>query len=195
MPPERTPASLDAQAALYRSLLAGKRMLIVLDNARDAHRSARCCRPARAAWCWSPAAASWPAWPPPTAPGSCRLDVLTRAEASQLLAARLGVARVAAEPAAVAELAELCARLPLALAIAAARAAARPGLPLAALAAELRDAAAGWTRWTPTTGGQRAGGVLLVLPAAQPRGGADVPAARRAPRPGHPVPAAASLAG
>ena len=59
----------------------------------------------------------------------------------QLLTARIGAGRAAAEPDAVAEIAALCARLPLALAIAAARAAARPGFPLAALAAELRDAA------------------------------------------------------
>jgi hypothetical protein len=56
-----------------------------------------------------------------------------------LLTARLGRARAAAEPGAVAEIARLCALLPLALAVAAARAAARPAFPLTHLAAELRD--------------------------------------------------------
>jgi tetratricopeptide (TPR) repeat protein len=56
-----------------------------------------------------------------------------------LLRRRLGSARAAAEPGAVTELARLCARLPLALAIVSARACARPGFPLAGLAAELRD--------------------------------------------------------
>jgi hypothetical protein len=65
--------------------------------------------------------------------------VLAVDEARQLLAGRLGAERVAAEPGAVSELIALYARLPLALAIVAARACARPGLPLAGLAAELRD--------------------------------------------------------
>ena len=51
----------------------------------------------------------------------------------------LGPDRVAAEPAATGELARLCARLPLALAVTAARAATRPDFTLATLAAELRD--------------------------------------------------------
>ena len=58
-----------------------------------------------------------------------------------MLAARLGAARAAAEPGAVDRDRRLCACLPLALAVAAARAAARPGFPLAALAAELADSA------------------------------------------------------
>jgi tetratricopeptide (TPR) repeat protein len=59
----------------------------------------------------------------------------------QLLTARLGDDRAAAEPVALGEIADLCARLPLALAVAAARAAARPYFRLAEVAAELRDAA------------------------------------------------------
>ena len=69
------------------------------------------------------------------------LDLLTKAEARGLLISHLGIGRVATEQAAVDELIELCARLPLALGIAAARAAARPRFPLAPLAAELRGAA------------------------------------------------------
>jgi tetratricopeptide (TPR) repeat protein len=68
------------------------------------------------------------------------LDVLTASEASELLASRLGE-RASAEPQAVRQLTESCSRLPLALSIVAARAAARPFLPLADLARELADAA------------------------------------------------------
>jgi tetratricopeptide (TPR) repeat protein/transcriptional regulator with XRE-family HTH domain len=141
VPPERVPPGQEAQAGLYRSLLAGRRMLIVLDNARD-EQQVRPLLPA------SPGSlvlvtsrsqlgglgAAEGAW-------LISLDVLSHNEAVQLLAARLGAARAAAEPAAVDQIARLCAYLPLALAVAAARAAARPGFPLAALAAELADSA------------------------------------------------------
>src|SRR5262249_58200005 len=60
-----------------------------------------------------------------------------------LRARRLGRARVAAEPQAAQEIASRCARLPLAVAIVAARAAAHPGFSLAALAAELPAAPGG----------------------------------------------------
>ena len=67
------------------------------------------------------------------------LDVLTEAEATELLTARLGAGRATAEPDAVTELATLCARLPLALSVVVARAAAHPRLPLATLARELTE--------------------------------------------------------
>ncbi len=141
VPPERIPASPEAQAGLYRSLLSGKRMLIVLDNARDEQqvRPLLPASPASLVLVTSRNQLSGLA----AADGArlISLDVLTHAEAVQLLTARLGAHRAVAEPAAVDRIASLCAGLPLALAVAAARAAARPGFPLSALAAELADSA------------------------------------------------------
>ena len=68
------------------------------------------------------------------------LGLLPAADARDLLTRRLGAGRVAGEPDAVDDIIAGCARLPLALTIAAARAAARPGFPLTVFAAELRDA-------------------------------------------------------
>jgi tetratricopeptide (TPR) repeat protein len=67
------------------------------------------------------------------------LDLLSQAEARQFLAHRLGAKRVAAEGQAVDEIIDSCARLPLALAVVAARAATHPHLPLDTLASELRE--------------------------------------------------------
>jgi len=141
VPPERIPPDPQAQAGLYRSLLSDKQMLIVLDNAFD-ERQVRPLLPA------SPGSlvivTSRSQLGGLAAADGARLislDVLTHGEAVQMLAARLGAARAAAEPAAVDRIAGLCACLPLALAVAAARAAARPGFPLAALAEELAESA------------------------------------------------------
>jgi tetratricopeptide (TPR) repeat protein/transcriptional regulator with XRE-family HTH domain len=141
VPPGRIPRFPDAQAALYRSLAADRRLLIVLDNARD-EAQVRPLLPA------SPASlvivTSRNQLAGLAATDGARLlslDVLTHDEAVQMLAARLGAGRAGAEPASVDEIADLCACLPLALVVAAARAAARPRLPLAAIADELRDTA------------------------------------------------------
>lgn len=130
---------LDARAALYRSLLADKRMLIVLDNARD-EAQVRPLLPGSPA-CVVLVTSRNELTGLIAAEGACpvRLDVLTEPEAQQLLAGRLGAGRVAAEAAAVTEVTALCARLPLALAIAAARAATRPTVPLACVADGLRS--------------------------------------------------------
>ena len=136
----RMPVGQRAQADLFRSLTADKQLLVVLDNARDADQVR------------------------PLLPGGsgCRtvvtsrdrltglvategaravvLDVLSVDEALDVLSSRLGGGRVAREPEAADEIVAHCARLPLALAIVAARAATQPRLPLAALAAELSDA-------------------------------------------------------
>ncbi|WP_328497914.1 tetratricopeptide repeat protein [Streptomyces sp. NBC_00414] len=139
----RLPQDIDALTGLYRTLLTGKRVLLLLDNARDAAQV----RPLL-----------------PGAPGclviatsrnrltgliavdgahSLNLDVLSVPEARELLARRIGQQRVVAEPDLVEEIIDRCARLPLALAVTAARAATRPAVPLAAIAAELRDSAGG----------------------------------------------------
>jgi len=139
--PAQLPADQEAQAALYRSVLSGRRMLIVLDNARDAAQVA------------------------PLVPGSslCRvlvtsrdrlhglvvthgarllvLGTLDRGEAGELLAGHLGTARVTAERAAAEELVEACAGLPLAIAIVASRAESSPDVALSDLAGELRTPA------------------------------------------------------
>ncbi|MEU4480170.1 BTAD domain-containing putative transcriptional regulator [Micromonospora sp. NPDC023966] len=138
VPPERIPVGLDARAALYRSLVAGRRMLIVLDNARDAGQvrpllpgSPGCLAVATGRGWLSGLIATAGAYP-------MELDLLPVGEARDLLVGRLGARRVAGEPAAVDEIISRCARLPLALALVAARAATRPDRPLGAVAAELR---------------------------------------------------------
>jgi DNA-binding SARP family transcriptional activator len=143
VPPSRIPAALDSQTALYRSLLAGKRVLLLLDNARDAEQ-------VRALLPGSPGCfvvvTSRDQLGGLTASVGARpltLDVLSTVGARALLAGRLGAPRVDAEPAAVDDIIAGCARLPLALAVAAARAAADPELPLTAVARELREVRGG----------------------------------------------------
>ena len=137
VPADQLPQTLEAQLGLYRSLLAGRRILVLLDNAGDVTQVR------------------------PLLPGSptCRvvvtsrsqltglaaiegahcmaLDALSGAEARELLRRRLGTSRVDADPGASGRIIEACARLPLALSIIAARAAMRPDLPLGGVAAGL----------------------------------------------------------
>ncbi len=126
IPGERVPVDVEEAAGLYRTLLASRRVLVVLDNANGALQVR------------------------PLLPGSlgCRVlitsrdsmsglvaregahrmsvDVLPPDEAHLLLARTIGDERVGAEPEAAGELARLCARLPLALRIAAAHLSGRP---------------------------------------------------------------------
>jgi tetratricopeptide (TPR) repeat protein/transcriptional regulator with XRE-family HTH domain len=137
--PEGWPPGLAARAGLYRSLVAGKRLLIMLDNARDAGQ-VRPLLPGSPG-CLVLVTSRAPLGGLAVSDGAhlLTLDALSEDEARRLLVGRLGADRVAAEPDAVSELIGLTARLPLALAIVSARASARPGFPLGELAAELRD--------------------------------------------------------
>lgn len=132
-----------ALGSAYRSALAGRRLLLVLDDAAD-------CEQVRPLL--------------PAAPGCLAivtsrrrleglavtdnarivtLDPMTREEGLELLDRRLGADRTRAEPAAAAEIVELCGGLPLALAVAGARALTRPSLTLTSLAATLQDPVGG----------------------------------------------------
>jgi tetratricopeptide (TPR) repeat protein/transcriptional regulator with XRE-family HTH domain len=139
VPAARIPEDLDAQAALYRTLMSDRRMLIVLDNARDAGQvrpllpgTPGCLVVVTSRHHLSSLVAADGAHP-------VALGLLPPDEARQLLARRLGTERVAADGAAVDEIIARCAQLPLALVVAGARAATHPEFPLHRLAAELRD--------------------------------------------------------
>ncbi len=139
VPPQRVPESLDGQVGLYRSLLAGKRVLVVLDNARTADQ-ARPLLPASPG-CMAIITSRSQLAGLVAAEGArpLSLDLLTSGEAKEAVAARLGAGVADAEPEAVDELIRLCAGLPLALSVATARAATSPSARLGRLVAELRD--------------------------------------------------------
>ncbi|MEV4434118.1 transcriptional regulator [Streptomyces sp. NPDC049585] len=133
--PDRLPAGADERGQLYRTLLAGRRVLVVLDNAAEdaqvrpllpgAGPSRTLVTGVRASLAALEGA------------HLVRLGPLEPAAAVGLLAAVAGPARLAQDPEAAARIAEYCDRLPLALRIAGARLAARPHWPAARLAALL----------------------------------------------------------
>jgi DNA-binding SARP family transcriptional activator/tetratricopeptide (TPR) repeat protein len=135
----QVPASHQAREGLYRSMLAGLRVLIVLDNARDAAQVRPLLPGSSGSMVIVTSRSKLTGLI--AAEGACpvALDVLTEDEAVGVLASRLGRGRIAAESAAATRLTELCGRLPLALAVASARAATSPGVPLAQLASRLGD--------------------------------------------------------
>jgi transcriptional regulator with XRE-family HTH domain len=131
------PAGLEAQAALYRSLLAGRRVLIVADNARDEHQVRPLLPGAGGNLVVVTSRSRLGGLVAREGARYLGLDALSQAESWQLLAGRLGAARLSAEPRAAAELISRCERLPLRLAEAAARAAVSSDVMLATLVAEL----------------------------------------------------------
>jgi DNA-binding SARP family transcriptional activator/tetratricopeptide (TPR) repeat protein len=136
--PQRIPTTLAGQSALYRSLVASRRVLVVLDNARDPEQ-VRPLLPGGPG-CFVVVTSRDQLAGLVSAEGAhpITLDLLTVTEARHVLDGRLGSGRLAGAMAAVEDLVESCARLPLALVIMAARIASRPGAPLDALASELR---------------------------------------------------------
>ena len=136
----RLPTDPDALTGRYRSALADKRVLVVLDNAGGVDQ-VRPLLPGSPG-CLVLVTSRHELTPLVAAEGARPLvvDLLSRVDARDVLVRRLGPGRVAEDPAAVEAIIDGCARLPLALAVVAARAATRPGFPLAAVAEQLRDA-------------------------------------------------------
>lgn len=135
---ERIPEHLDAQAALYRSLIAGKRMLVMLDNAATASQVIPLLPGTPSCTVLVTSRSKLDALIDRYGARHLQLATLAQDEALGLLAGRLGPERVAAEPEATEELISLCGRYPLALSIMARHAHTRPAIPLHEFAAELR---------------------------------------------------------
>ncbi|SDG32450.1 DNA-binding transcriptional activator of the SARP family [Lentzea fradiae] len=139
VPAERVPDDLSAKAALYRSVLANKRVLILLDNARLADQ-VRPLLPGRSSSMVLVTSRNHlGGLVARDGAHSMTLSTLTRDEGLALLASSVGPGRVAAEPAAAAKLVELCGHLPLAVRIVAERVVTRPHLTLADLAGDLAN--------------------------------------------------------
>jgi DNA-binding SARP family transcriptional activator len=181
VPAQRIPVSPEAQMGLYRSLLAGKRMLVLLDNARDADQVRPLLPGAPGCLVLVTSRDQLSGLVATNGAHPLTLGLLTDDEARLLLAHRLSHDRISMEPDATNEIITRCAHLPLALTIVAARGAIHPAHPLAALAGQLRDARGGLDPFA----GEDTTDVRAVFscsyPHAQRPGGAVVPAARAAP--------------
>jgi DNA-binding SARP family transcriptional activator/tetratricopeptide (TPR) repeat protein len=138
VPAQRIPVTSEAQVGLYRSVLAGRRVLIVADNARDEEQVRPLLPGTAGCLVLVTSRTRLPGLVAAEGARTVPLDLPSVAEARDMLTERLGVARTAAEPGAIDQLINACARLPLALAVVAARAELDPTLPLTALAAQLR---------------------------------------------------------
>ncbi|MEU4472811.1 BTAD domain-containing putative transcriptional regulator [Micromonospora sp. NPDC023888] len=139
VPAARMPSDPELMVSLYRTTVAGRRLLVVLDNARDAEQvrpllpgSPDCLTIVTSRDQLNPLVVTESAQP-------VLLDLLSPGEARDMLVRRLGERQVAAEPAAADHIADRCARLPIALAIVAARAATNRHFPLGVIADELDD--------------------------------------------------------
>ena len=165
LPAGQIPDDLDARAGLYRSVLAGKRVLLVLDNARDVEQ-VRPLLPGSPG-CLVIATSRNPLAGLAMTEGArlVTLKLPSVLTARETLEHRLGTHRIAAEPEATEEIIQLCGRLPLALAIVAARAAAHPDFTLTSIAADLRRTQGRLDAFGTRRGDRRRPGrLLLVIP-------------------------------
>ncbi|MFI7632792.1 tetratricopeptide repeat protein [Nonomuraea sp. NPDC049400] len=138
MPPEQVPGSEDELAAAYRRLLAGRRVLVLLDNAADSAQVQPLLPGTEGCLALVTSRNRLSGLALHNATRTVDLDILSAAEAVALLSAVIGH-RSESEPAAVAELARQCGHLPLALRIAAAHLADHPHRRIATYVADLAE--------------------------------------------------------
>ena len=139
VPPSRVPDRLDALTGLYRSVMATKRVLILLDNARDAEAVRPLLPGASGSLVLITSRTQLTGILAGEGARPLSLDLPSVPEAREALVKRLGAERAAAEPEAIEAIIRLCARLPLAMAIVAARAAVRPHFSLTEIARGIAD--------------------------------------------------------
>ncbi len=148
VPAQRIPEDTPGRSTLFRSLLADRQILLVLDNARD-EQQVRPLLPAGAG-CLTLITSrnQLPGLITTDGAKPLTLPLPSHSEAHQALERRLGTERLVAEPTATADIIRLCGRLPLALAVVAARAELDPSFPLHAIADELRHTHGGLDAFT-----------------------------------------------
>ena len=142
--PAAIPAEVEERAEMFRSLTAGQRILVVLDNAATVGQVRPLLPGDSEALVLVTSRHRLPGLSARDGAHRLTLGLLSDAEATALIAAATTDYRDPDDPGQVAELARLCARLPLALRIAAERAAARPWMPLTELIADLRSESSLW---------------------------------------------------
>ncbi|MFV8173531.1 ATP-binding protein [Mycolicibacterium peregrinum] len=135
--PELIPTGYMAQEALYRSILADRKVLIVLDNARSAEQVRPLLPGTPGCFVLITSRNELPALVTTNGARIIKLEPLDNAGAEAVFSAHIGKHRVAEDPGVIEELARICARLPLALSIVAAQAAVRPQFNLRALVEEV----------------------------------------------------------
>jgi tetratricopeptide (TPR) repeat protein len=134
------PADLEERAALYRSTLADKRILVLLDNAATVDQVRLLLPGTSTGLVLVTSRNQLTGLVAVDGAHNLTLDVLNPVESALLLEKILGPARVTAEPEAASELAALCGHLPLALRVAAGKLVMRPSLPISTSVDELRHA-------------------------------------------------------
>jgi tetratricopeptide (TPR) repeat protein len=144
VPAASIPNDLGAKSSIYRSVLADKKMLIILDNAGDTEQVRPLIPGAGRSLAIVTSRGSLTGLAIRNGAKRTTLETLSAAESVRLLTATTASYRRGDDPAEIEELAGLCAHLPLALRIAAERAASHPGMPLRELIDDLRDRSGLW---------------------------------------------------